>query len=255
MKRQAALLVALALQLSACGDKAQVFQGWIEANLIFVSADEVGRVDTLAVKEGDMVQQGAPLFTLDADLQLAAVNQANASLVNAKQTFERAQQLARTGSGTQKDYDAAEAALRVAEAQLNTAQTRLARRKVASPFTGTIEQIYFRPGEIAPANRPIVALLPPGNLKVRFFVPQAALPQIKYDDAVAVSCDGCEAGLTARVTFISRSAEYTPPVIYSNEERSKLVFLIEAVPDRPELFRVGQPVSVKLSGAGDGQRS
>jgi HlyD family secretion protein len=61
-----------------------------------------------------------------------------------------------------------------------------------------------------------------------------------------VSCDGCEKGLTAKVSFIARSAEFTPPVIYSQEERAKLVFLIEARPEHPEKFRVGQPVTVTL---------
>jgi len=97
-----------------------------------------------------------------------------------------------------------------------------------------------------PAGRPVVALLPPGNLKFRFFAPQAVLPEIKYGETVEVSCDGCEKGLTAKVSFIARSAEFTPPVIYSQEERAKLVFLIEARPEKPEKFRVGQPVTVTL---------
>jgi HlyD family secretion protein len=97
-----------------------------------------------------------------------------------------------------------------------------------------------------PAGRPVVALLPPGNLKIRFFAPQSILPTIKYGDIVDVSCDGCEKGLTAKVSFIARSAEYTPPVIYSQEERAKLVFLIEARPEQPDKFRVGQPVTVTL---------
>src|SRR5262249_25392757 len=103
----------------------------------------------------------------------------------------------------------------------------------------------FRPGEMVPAGRPVLAILPPGNLKVRFFVPQATLPQIAYGDNVAVACDGC-AGQTAKVSFIAKSAEYTPPVIYSLEERNKLVFLIEALPDQPDKLRVGQPVDVRL---------
>ena len=78
---------------------------------------------------------------------------------------------------------------------------------------------------------------------------QGDLPAIQFGDSVTVTCDGCEKGLTAKVSFISRSAEYTPPVIYSLEERSKLVFLIEARPDQPDKFRVGQPVSVTLSKA------
>ena len=96
------------------------------------------------------------------------------------------------------------------------------------------------------AGKPVVALLPPQNLKFRFFVPEAVLPEIKYGETVDVACDGCEKGLTANVSFIARSAEYTPPVIYSLEERAKLVYLIEARPDQPEKFRVGQPVTVTL---------
>jgi HlyD family secretion protein len=100
-----------------------------------------------------------------------------------------------------------------------------------------------------PAGRPVIALLPPANLKIRFFAAETDLPAIKFDDAVTVSCDGCEKGLTAKVSFIARSAEFTPPVIYSLDERAKLVFLIEARPEQPEKFRVGQPVSVTLAKA------
>jgi HlyD family secretion protein len=99
---------------------------------------------------------------------------------------------------------------------------------------------------LVPAGKPIVAILPPGNLKVRFFVNEATLPKLKIGDTIAVSCDGCQPGITARISFIARSSEFTPPVIYSMEERSKLVFLIEARTDTPERLRVGQPVSVAL---------
>ena len=149
-------------------------------------------------------------------------------------------------AGTQKTFEDAEAALRQAKANLDASQTHLTRRDVFSPVDGTVEQVYYRPGETVPAMRPVVALLPPGNLKLRFFAPEALLPQIKYDEAVEVSCDGCEQGLTAKVSFIARSAEFTPPVIYSLDERAKLVFLIEARPEHPEKFRVGQPVTVTL---------
>jgi HlyD family secretion protein len=170
----------------------------------------------------------------------------NTAVINAQQAFDRAKELLRTAAGTQKNYDDAEAALRQTKANLEWAQTRLARRNAHSPGDGTIEQIYYRPGETVPAGRPVVALLPPGNLKIRFFAPQAVLPDLKYGDVVGVSCDGCEKGLTAKISFIARSAEFTPPVIYSQEERAKLVFLIEARPEQPEKFRVGQPVTVTL---------
>jgi HlyD family secretion protein len=120
---------------------------------------------------------------------------------------------------------------------------------VASPVAGSVEQVYFRIGEMVPSGKPVVALLPPGNLKVRFFVNEAMLPQLKLGQTVKVQCDGCAGDLTARISFIARSSEFTPPVIYSQEERGKLVFMIEARPQRPDLLRVGQPVSVALAPA------
>ena len=243
--------MAVLLSLAVCGCDAggnQPFQGWVEADLIFVSPDEVGRIETLSVREGDHVETGAPLFTVDADLQKADLQMQQAALKNAQQAFDRSRELVKKQADTQKNLDDTEAALRTAQARVVSSQTRLDRRKVASPVTGSVEQIYFRVGEMVPAGKPVVALLPPGNLKVRFFVNEAALPHIKLGDAVKVQCDGCADDLTAAVSFIARTSEFTPPVIYSNEERAKLVFLVEARPQRPDRLRVGQPVSVTLMG-------
>jgi HlyD family secretion protein len=110
-----------------------------------------------------------------------------------------------------------------------------------------VEQVYFRVGEMVPAGKPVVAILPPGNIKARFFVNEAMLPRLKLGDTVHIHCDGCADDLTAKVSFIARASEFTPPVIYSREERSKLVFLIEARPDRPEALRVGQPITVTFA--------
>ena len=245
----AALAALAALLVAGCNKTENGYQGWIEANLIFVAPDEVGRVDTLSVREGDVVKKGDPLFALEDDLQQADFAQVKASVTNAQQTFDRASMLLKTGAGTQKDFDAAEMVLRDAKARLNSAQTRLSRRSVFSSVGGTVQQIYYRPGEIVPADRPVLSVLPPGNVKVRFYVPQAVLPSISYGDEVRVTCDGCAPALTAHVSFIARQSEYTPPVIYSLEERAKLVFLIEALPDKPSDFRVGQPVDVVLAGS------
>jgi HlyD family secretion protein len=243
--------IALALVMAGCeAGKDPAFQGWIEADLIFVSPDETGRVETLSVREGDEVETGAPLFTVDADLQKADFQMQDAALKNAQQAYDRARDLFKTQAGTQKNLEDAEATLRTAQARLVSSQTRLDRRKVASPVTGSVEQIYFRVGEMIPAGKPVVALLPPDNLKVRFFVDEPTLPHIKVGDAAKVTCDGCAADLTATVSFISRSSEFTPPVIYSTEERTKLVFMIEARPQHPDRFRVGQPVSVALAPPG-----
>ncbi|MGA2818109.1 MAG: efflux RND transporter periplasmic adaptor subunit [Xanthobacteraceae bacterium] len=236
----------LALVLAGCNKIDNGYQGWIEANLIFVAPDEVGRVQTLSVNEGDTIKTGDALFTVDDDLQQADLAQVKASLKNAQQTFDRASMLLKTGAGTQKDFDAAEAVLRDAQARLNSVQTRLSRRGVFSPVDGTVQQIYFRPGEMVPAGRPVLSLLPPGNIKVRFYVPESVLPSIAYGEEIGVTCDGCAGGLIARVSFIAKQSEFTPPVIYSLDERAKLVFLIEALPQKPGDFRVGQPVGVTL---------
>lgn len=240
---------AAVLMLASCGksnDRVLVLQGWVEAQLIFISPDQQGRVETLSVREGDFVTERAPIFTVDDELQQADLAVKKAAVINAQQDFDRAQELLKSATGTRKTYEDAEAVLRQTNANLAASETHLTRRVVFSPSEGTIEQVYYRPGEMVPADRPVVALLPPHNLKLRFFAPQAFLPEIKYDEMVDVSCDGCEKGLTAKVSFISRSAEFTPPVIYSLEERAKLVFLIEARPEQPDKLRVGQPVTVTL---------
>jgi len=240
--------IVLALALAACSQaEDRRYQGWVEADLIFVSPDEYGRVETLSVREGDPVEKGSPLFAVDTELQAADVDMAKASLINAQQAYERAQALLKTSAGTQKALDDAEAALRTAQARLASAQTRLARRKMVSPVAGAVQQIYYRPGELVPAGRPVLSVLPPGNIKVRFFVPEAELPLVSLGQDVTIHCDGCKADVNAKVTFIARSAEFTPPVIYSLDERAKLVFLIEARTQTPGELRVGQPVDVRLA--------
>jgi HlyD family secretion protein len=228
----------------ALGQAPREYQGWVEADFIFVSPDEIGRVDTLAVREGSRVEVGSPLFTLDDDLQRAAVADNEAAVTNAKQTYSRAEVLFKRSVGTQKAFDDAEAVLRSAEAKLNSARTRLERRRRRSPVDGTIQEIYFRVGEMVDAGRPIASILPPKNIKIRFFVPQANLPAIQIGDRVLVHCDGCRNDLHAHVSFISAQAEFSPPVIYSLEERARLVFRIEALPEQPEEMRIGQPASV-----------
>ena len=150
-------------------------------------------------------------------------------------------------SGRREDIDAARFAVAGAQAALANAQARQARTRVFAQVPGRIEEVYYRQGEVAPQGRPVVSMLPPENLKVRFFVPQDVLPRVAIHGQVFVSCDGCAPGLTGRISFIAQQAEYTPPVIYSLEERSKLVYKIEARPDRPQLLRVGQPVTVELA--------
>jgi HlyD family secretion protein len=256
MNRLVALsLAALAtLMLAGCENpNSRELQGWVEGDMVFVSPDEQGRVEMLNVREGDRVQKGKLLFALDDDLQQADVAVRKAALINAQQAYNRAEELLKSASGTRKAVDDADAALRQAKANLEAAQTRLTRRRVLSPVDGTVQEVYFRAGETVQPAHPVVALLPPPNLKIRFFAPETQLAQIKIGETVNVSCDACAKGLTAKVSFIAQSAEYTPPVIYSREERAKLVYLIEARPADPDKFRVGQPVTVTLPPEGVSQ--
>ncbi len=241
-------VLMLSLFTAACSKgNEDVYQGWIEGDFIFVSPDEQGRIETMMVRQGDQVKTGQLIFTLDQDLQVADLGVAEASLANAKQAFDRAQQLMKSGSGTQKDFDVTQALYREAQAKLSAAQTRLTRRKVLSPVDGLVQTVYFRPGETVPPGRAIVSILPPGNVKLRFFVPEPMLARIAIDDPVRFGCDGCPADLTGKISFISRYAEYTPPVIYSQQERHKLVYLVEAIPSDPKALRVGQPVDVTVT--------
>ena len=310
------LSAALALLLAACnGSKEASYQGWVEADLLFIGPDEAGRLESLAVREGDTVAVGAPLFAVDSELQQADLRAAKSAAAEARARLERleaAQQrpaevavleaqerraqaalalssaelerqktLAERGftpkaqldtaqanfnrdtavldeirkqiivarmASREEDIAAARQALATAEARLASAQTKLERRRVTSTAAGAVQQVYFRPGEWVPAGRPVLALLPPGNIKLRFFVPEPALQKVTVGHTVRARCDGCAEAMPARVHFIARTAEFTPPVIYSLEERSKLVFLVEATPEQPERLRVGQPITVTLNG-------
>ncbi|QIB35537.1 HlyD family secretion protein [Ancylobacter pratisalsi] len=142
---------------------------------------------------------------------------------------------------------AAEKAVLVAQANLDAATTRLERRKLTAPSDGSVETVYFRPGELVPVGRPVLSLLPPELIKMRFFVPEPDLNRFKLGTKVQVSCDGCGEGVAATVSYIAEEAEYTPPVIYSLDERAKLVFMLEARPEDPLKLRPGQPITVEIA--------
>jgi len=146
---------------------------------------------------------------------------------------------------------AAEAEQRAAESELASSRWREDQTRGIAARAGAVQDVMYRPGEWVAQGSPVVALLPDGAIKVRFFVPQAALARIRIGDSVAVSCDGCPAGMSARVAFVSDQAEYTPPVIYSNESRAKLVFMVEAKPDEKTALQLkpGQPVDVRIAGS------
>ncbi len=145
------------------------------------------------------------------------------------------------------EIEAAEAEVRAAQAQLAQAEWRLGELSQAAPQAGRVVDTLYRPGEWVAAGAPVVSLLPPENVKVRFFVPEPQLGAITVGDEVQVRCDACPPDLVAEIGFIAPEAEYTPPVIYSREMRAKLVYLVEARPRQPDALRPGQPVDVTLA--------
>lgn len=117
----------------------------------------------------------------------------------------------------------------------------------AAPVDALVADTFFNPGEYVPAGQPVVALLPPAQRKARFFVPETELGTLAIGQPVTLRCDGCGAPIAARITYIAPQAEYTPPVIYSNAQRAKLVFMVEATPAPEDAQRLhpGQPLDVQ----------
>lgn len=146
---------------------------------------------------------------------------------------------------------AAQAGIDVSSAQLAQSRWRLNQKQVAAPVSARVEDTLYRVGEWVPAGAPVVSLLEAAAVKARFFVPEALLPRIKQGGKVSLRCDGCAAPVAATISFIARNAEFTPPVIYSRENRSRLVYLIEALPAPADAgkLRPGQPLDVYLEPA------
>ena len=173
----------------------------------------------------------------------------------ARSAFERdkarvaeAQAQLRSGQmplGRDAERKAAEGEVEAAKAALAQAAWRLEQKSVAAPVSGLVHETFFVEGEWVPAGRAVAALLPPGNVKARFYLPETALSRIAVGNEVEVRCDGCPAAISAKVTYVSNQAEYTPPVLFSKDSRAKLMYLVEARLPGAQL-RPGQPVDVKL---------
>lgn len=167
------------------------------------------------------------------------------------QAIERQLDVARLPARAE-EIDAAERNVAVLDSALSQAHIALDRRTLLAPADGFVEETFFEPGERVAAGQPVVSLLPEANKKIRFFLPEPLLAGVELGESVAVACDNCEDGLTAEITFIATEAEFTPPVIYSKDNRDKLVFRVDARPlDAAARLKVGQPVDVALvPGAG-----
>jgi HlyD family secretion protein len=178
------------------------------------------------------------------ELDMAA-RQATARLASAEARLATIRAAARVD-----EIEAQRAAVAAAKAALAQASWRLGQRRVAAPAGGLVADTIFRPGEHVAAGEPVVSLLPPENLRVRFFVPETALASLHRGPRVSIACDSCPEDLAATVSFIAPQPEFTPPVIYSEASRRKLVYLVEARPeDRvgARALKPGQPIDVRLA--------
>jgi len=298
MKR---MTFAALLLLGACSQQPNTnWLGYIEGEAALIAAPQPGWITSMNVARGAEVKAGDALFTLDATREIAARDNALASIdaakeqgsqataqvaqaraqqaqidsdiLRAEQELERQRGLVQTGSSPRRDLETAQAAYdgararrnqalatqtqmtaarRQAEAQqssaeanLMTAEFNLSQRSVASLVAGQVQDIYFREGEYANAGVPVVSVLPPKNVFVRFFVPETMVAELQIGKRVHIGCDGCPQDLTGIVRFIAAAAEFTPPVIYSVGNRERLVFKAEARVENGLPLRPGLPVEV-----------
>jgi HlyD family secretion protein len=271
MKR--VLLVLSLLILASCGKKPDdPWLGYAEGDEALIAAPEPGWVTTMKVQRGQLVHKGDLLFVLDDTHETAARDQAEAALVQARASLAqeesnlgytqteltRQNNLARQHIGTPTERDLAltnfqQSQARISqlksqiaqmEASLNSASYTLSQREIMAQTEGAVQDINFWEGEYVPASVPVLSVLPPGNIYVRFFVPEGQLPRIHLGQKVRITCDGCQP-LDAEVTFIAAQQEFTPPVIFSNESRDKLVFKLEARAKGGLKLHPGQPVDVR----------
>jgi HlyD family secretion protein len=225
--------------LEAASKPTEVMQA--EANLTDVRS-------TLERAKADLQRDEALLRTGYATAQTVDQRRADYRSAEAKaQHAEAALMQAKAPMGREREIEAQRATVEAARAALAMAEWQLAQRTVTAPVGGRVADVLARPGETMAAGAPVVSILPPENIFVRFFVPETALSRLHRGDPVSFSCDGCRPGLTGTISFISPNAEYTPPVIYSESGRAKLVYRIEARPrpDQAALLNPGQPIDVR----------
>ncbi|MBT9385827.1 HlyD family efflux transporter periplasmic adaptor subunit [Pseudooceanicola sp. CBS1P-1] len=181
----------------------------------------------------------------DRDDAATAAKVAHAAVAEAEATLAVARLPARP-----QEIAAAEATVEGARAARDKAQWSLDQRRLSAPATGTIDDVIRTGGEVAGPSAPVLSMLADGAVKLRLYVPEAEVARIAPGALLDVECDACAPGLQARVSYVSDGPEFTPPVIYSLQNRQKLVYLIEARPTDGSALKPGQIVSVTLPGAG-----
>jgi HlyD family secretion protein len=173
-----------------------------------------------------------------------AQQQVDAAVAAAANTVGQRDAAASDAQAQQEQIGAAQAQLHAQQAALADAQAKLDQLTARAPGAARVQDVFFQQGEWAAANQAVVSLLPDDRVRIRFFVPEQDVARYRVGDRIRFSCDGCAAGLSARVNYISAQPEFTPPIIYSRSSRDRLVFLLEALPENPKGLNPGLPVDV-----------
>jgi HlyD family secretion protein len=223
------------------------------------------RPDELAAIRAQLAQANAALTLAAADyardqklvadkfISPARLDATRSAMTQSQARIEelRAQlRVAESGARTD-EIRAAEKDVNTAQAQLVQADWRVEQKTQRTPVAGDVTDVMYREGEWVPAGSPVITLLPPANIKARFFVPETLVGSIQLGTPVTIQCDGCGTPINGKISFISREAEYTSPIIYSKENRATLVFMIEARPDLNDARRLhpGQPLELRFADA------
>ena len=209
----------------------------VRASLHRAEADLHLARTTLARSQRLLEQGRVPQAEVDRDL--TAVESAEAQLEQLSAELEVAQLPARDAQRL-----AAEASLDMARAEAEAARIALRDRSLAAPISGLVERRFFEVGEVAASGAPVLAIFEPGELKAIFFIPEPKRAATALGDRLAVTCDGCAPGITARITRLASDPQFTPPILYSRDERDRLVFRAEARLSPGAGLLPGQPVSL-----------
>jgi HlyD family secretion protein len=224
------------------------------------------RPDEIAAANAQLAQAQAALQLSSADLARqqklvtakfispAQLDAARAAVGSDKAHVNELQaQLRVTQLGARSDeIKAAEQDVKSAAAQLAEAEWKVDQKTLHIPVLSDVVDVLYQEGELVAAGGPVLTLLPPQNIKARFFVPEAALGALQIGQDISLRCDGCGPAIPAKISFLSPTAEYTAPLIYSKENRSTLVFMIEARPSPEDARRLhpGQPLEIRLGNTG-----
>lgn len=268
------LLTTAVLLLAGCHRESSNYQGYVDGELRYISANFPGILEELYVDRGEQISVGKKLFSLEKNPQADSYEEAKQRVAIAEAELDRTSKqlafnkdkLSRRVSlkskdfANQEDVDSAQNAYDNAYSQYleaknnlivtTTVQNRLEwnlnKKEVAANIAGRIFDTYYRPGELITPGKPVLSILAPEDIKIIFYIPETDMNKLKVKQKVTISCDGCQT-FTATITYISPKAEYTPPVNYSEQLRSKLIFMLEARADVEinKTLNLGLPVSVK----------